>query len=291
MSKVLRKKVLQPQLVTPRAICVWGTHGAPGRTTIAINLACELALNGARVLLIDLDSQAPSIADCFGLLDEKPGVAAVCRLVGQGRLDLTQLERLSTSYDVAGGRLSVMTGLRAANRWPELTREKIQSLVSIAKQHFDYVVMDVSADIEVGIRQIGGVVDRNCASRTALEVADQAIAVFSADPIGVRRLVDSFQNLSELFAKPLLVANRLRASSLGPSARQQIEDAVMQLCRHEVAAFVALDIDSCDKALMQAVPLAMMKRTSKARQAIAQLARLNFGAELGAARVGVAKLD
>jgi MinD-like ATPase involved in chromosome partitioning or flagellar assembly len=279
MSNLFRKKVSPPESMSPKAICVWGTHGAPGRTTIAINLACELALNGAKVLLIDLDSQAPSIADCFGLLDEKPGVAAAFRLVGQGRLDLAQIERLSTSYDVAGGRLSVMTGLRAANRWPELTREKTQSLITIAKQHFDFVIMDVSADLEVGIRQIGGVVDRNCTSRTALEVADQAIAVFSADPIGVRRLVDSFQSLSELFAKPILVANRLRASSLGPSARQQIEDAIMQLCRLEVAAFVALDIDSCDKAIMQSVPLAMMKRTSKARQAIAQLARLNFGTE------------
>jgi MinD-like ATPase involved in chromosome partitioning or flagellar assembly len=279
MSNLFRKKVSPPESMSPKAICVWGTHGAPGRTTIAINLACELALNGARVLLIDLDSQAPSIADCFGLLDEKPGVAAAFRLVGQGRLDLAQIERLSTSYDVAGGRLSVMTGLRAANRWPELTREKTQSVITIAKQHFDFVIMDVSADLEVGIRQIGGVVDRNCTSRTALEVADQAIAVFSADPIGVRRLVDSFQSLSELFVKPILVANRLRASSIGPSARQQIEDAVMQLCRLEVAAFVALDIDSCDKAIMQSVPLAMMKRTSKARQAIAQLARLNFGTE------------
>ena len=277
MSNPFRKKVSPPESVTPKAICVWGTHGAPGRTTIAINLACELALKGARVLLIDLDSQSPSIADCFGLLDEKPGVAAAFRLVGQGRLDLAQIERLSTSYDVAGGRLSVMTGLRAANRWPELTREKTQTLIAIAKQHFDFVVMDVAADLEAGIRQIGGVVDRNCTSRTALEVADQAIAVFSADPIGVRRLVDSFQNLSELFAKPILVANRLRGSSLGASARQQIEDAVMQLCRLEVAAFISLDIDSCDKAIMQSVPLAMMKRTSKARQAIAQLARLNFG--------------
>ena len=277
MSNPFRKKVSPPESVTPKAICVWGTHGAPGRTTIAINLACELALKGARVLLIDLDSQSPSIADCFGLLDEKPGVSAAFRLVGQGRLDLAQIERLSTSYDVAGGRLSVMTGLRAANRWPELTREKTQTLVAIAKQHFDFVVMDVAADLEAGIRQIGGVVDRNCTSRTALEVADQAIAVFSADPIGVRRLVDSFQNLSELFVKPILVANRLRGSSLGASARQQIEDAVMQLCRLEVAAFISLDIDSCDKAIMQSVPLAMMKRTSKARQAIAQLARLNFG--------------
>ena len=277
MSNPFRKKVLPLESVTPKAICVWGTHGAPGRTTIAINLACELALKGARVLLIDLDSQSPSIADCFGLLDEKPGVSAAFRLVGQGRLDLAQIERLSTSYDVAGGRLSVMTGLRAANRWPELTREKTQTLIAIAKQHFDFVVMDVAADLETGIRQIGGVVDRNCTSRTALEVADQAIAVFSADPIGVRRLVDSFQNLSELFVKPILVANRLRGSSLGASARQQIEDAVMQLCRLEVAAFISLDIDSCDKAIMQSVPLAMMKRTSKARQAIAQLARLNFG--------------
>jgi len=274
-----------------RAIAIWGPAGAPGRTTLAVNLACELALEGSNVLLVDLDSHAPAVADFLGLLDEKPGVAAAYRLIGQGRLDLSQIDRLTTSYEVGTGKLSVLTGLRSSSRWPELTRDKTRQLITIAKQHFDVILFDLSSDLEAGIRQVGGAVERNASTRTVLEQADVAVAVFEADPIGVRRFIDEFEALHEIVAEPILVANRLRSSALGASARQQVEDTLMQLCRREVSAFIAYDPESCDKALMQTVPLAMMKRSSKARQAIAQFARLNFGSEAERAKAHVAKLD
>jgi MinD-like ATPase involved in chromosome partitioning or flagellar assembly len=274
-----------------RSIAVWGPAGAPGRTTVAVNIACEVALQGSTVLLVDLDSHAPAIADFLGLLDEKPGVAAAYRLIGQGRLDLSQIERLTTTYEVGAGKLSVLTGLRSSSRWPELSREKTQELIKIAKQHFEFVVLDLSTDLEMGIRQVGGAVERNASTRAALEQVDEAIAVFEADLVGVRRFIDAFEPFHQIVAEPILVANRLRASALGASARQQIEDTIMQLCRREVSAFIVDDPESCDKALMQTVPLAMMKRSSKARQAIAQFARLNFGPEPERAKAHVAKLD
>lgn len=291
MSNPFAKRLNSMPLKEPRSICVWGPHGSPGRTTIAVNLACELALAGSSVLLIDLDADAPSVADCFGLLDEKPGVAAALRLIGQGRLDSSQIDRLATSYEVGEAKLSVLTGLRSSSRWPELAREKVQQLIQVGKQHFDFVVIDIAADLESGVRQIGGAVDRNAAARAALEVADTAVAVFAADSLGVRRFIDAFEGFSDLVTEPILVANRLRSSALGASARQQIDDTVMQLCRRQVTAYVPSDPESCDKALAQAVPLAMMKRSSKARQAIAQFARLNFATEPTRIKEHVAKLD
>ena len=291
MSNPFAKRHKSVSLKEPKAICVWGPQGSPGRTTIAVNLACELVLAGSTVLLIDLDAHAPSIADYFGLLDEKPGVAAALRLIGQGRLDLAQIDRLATNYEVGEGRLSVLTGLRSTSRWPELSRDKVQQLIQMGKLHFDFVVIDIASDLESGIRQIGGAVDRNTAARTALESADSTVAVFSADPLGVRRFIDAFDGLSDIAAQPLLVANRLRATALGASARQQIDDTIMQLCRREVVAYIANDPEACDKALAQAVPLAMMKRSSKARQAIAQFARLNFAPEATRIIEHVAKLD
>jgi len=107
----------------------------------------------------------------------------------------------------------------------------------------------------------------------------------------VRRFIDAFEGFSDLVTEPILVANRLRTSALGASARQQIDDTVMQLCRRQVTAYVPSDPESCDKALAQAVPLAMMKRSSKARHAIAQFARLNFAPEPSRIKEHVAKLD
>ena len=78
-----------PEPTRGRVIAVWGAAGAPGRTTTAIELACELARDGRRVALIDADAHAPSIAMATGLADEGPGFAAACRQAerGQGQHD------------------------------------------------------------------------------------------------------------------------------------------------------------------------------------------------------------
>ena len=40
---------------TGRTVAVWGPHGAPGRTTVAVGLAAALAQQGRPSLLLDLD--------------------------------------------------------------------------------------------------------------------------------------------------------------------------------------------------------------------------------------------
>jgi hypothetical protein len=41
---------------------VWGPKGAPGRTTVAVNLAFEAAASGAEVLLVDADTYGGAVA-------------------------------------------------------------------------------------------------------------------------------------------------------------------------------------------------------------------------------------
>src|SRR6478672_4619714 len=98
-------------------IAVWGPTGAPGRTTVALNLAAELAHRGARTLLVDADTYGSSIAQSLALLDEAPGVAAAARAADQGSLDLHSLARLAPEVTA---RLRVLTGIPRADRWPEL---------------------------------------------------------------------------------------------------------------------------------------------------------------------------
>lgn len=273
----LFKRSSSPQtLAASQTICVWGPAGAPGKTMLAVNLASELALEGKRVLLVDLDTYSPSISDYFGLVDQPPGLTAAARLVGQGRFDLEQIERLVVRYEVSAGQLAILTGLSSASRWPEISAEKVDGMLTEALKYFDFVVLDVAAPLESAIRQVGGAIDRNIAARTALSRATVCLAVLAADPIGVKRFLDSFEALTALSSKVLVVANRLRTSALGVKAKQQIEDAIAQLAGQSVAAFIPVDYEACDRAVLEMVPLAMMKRSSPARQAIAQFVRLNF---------------
>ena len=107
-----------------RIIAVWGPAGAPGRSTIAIELAVELARGGRHVGLVDADTHAPSIALALGLADEGPGFAAACRQADFGRLDAGELTRISAlARSIAA--CEVLTGLNRPSRWPELSESRV----------------------------------------------------------------------------------------------------------------------------------------------------------------------
>lgn len=291
MIDFFKRRAPLDKSLAPTSICVWGPAGSPGKSTFAANLACELALEGKRVLLIDLDTYSPCLSELFGLVDHPPGLAAAARLVGQDRLDLEQIERLAVSFEVSSGHLAILTGLSSRSRWPEIGAEKVEGLIKIALEHFDFVILDVASPLESSIRQVGGAVDRNIAARTAISVCAKTIALVSAEPVGVKRFLAEYDQVATLTAKPIIVANRLRTSALGSKGRQQLEDAIRHFCDRPISTFVPEDSESCDRAVFEMVPLAMMKRSSPARQAIAQYARLNFLGGAPRKHRGVAKLD
>ncbi len=272
------------------SICVWGPTGSTGKSTLAANLGCELALAGHKVLIVDFDTYSPSQAVMFGITDGPPGLAAACRLVGQGRLDEEQLNRLSTSFEAGAGQLSLLSGLSSPGRWPEVSPDKIQGLLEAASPLFDFVVCDVASALEEGVRQLGGVIERNCASRALLQNCDKTLAVVGADAVSIQRYLSSHSSLTELAKEPLLLVNRLRQAALGSNPKQQISDALAQFANQEVDWFIPNDPESCDQAAQESVPLAMMKRSSPARQAIAQVARLKFIGQEGNLQRRVAKL-
>ena len=62
-------------------ISVWSPIGSPGKSTIALSMATELAESGKNVFLLDADTWAPSLDLQLGLTDHPAGLAAACRLV------------------------------------------------------------------------------------------------------------------------------------------------------------------------------------------------------------------
>jgi MinD-like ATPase involved in chromosome partitioning or flagellar assembly len=276
MIDIFKRRPTDQALIAGGSICVWGPNGSPGKSTLALNLACELAAVGKRVLLLDLDTHSASLGIMIGINEPGPGVAAAARLVGQGRLDAEQFLRLAVLHQVGKGTLSILTGLGSELRWPELTEEKVRGIISCAEPSYDFVILDVASPLEAGLKHVGGVVDRNVSTRTALEVCSQAIVVFNADQTGVKRLCDSFEQMMLLARTPILVANRFRSSALGSSAKQQIKDALFEICDYDVQWFIPEDRTSCDRAVLDMIPLVMLKRSSGARQAIAQFVRQNF---------------
>lgn len=197
---------------TARLIAVWGPTGAPGRTTVAVAVATELATAGRAVLLVDLDTYGPSVGAALGLLDEASGVAAAARHARVGRLDDAALRRSARAVPDLPG-LSVLTGLTRPDRWPELDGVAVEQLLGIARWCADVVVVDcgfgLEQDEELMLDSVAP--RRNAATITALELADAVVAVGRADPVGLQRLVSGLDELRSLApnSRPYVVVNRL----------------------------------------------------------------------------------
>jgi Mrp family chromosome partitioning ATPase len=256
---------------------VWGTAGAPGRTTVAVNLAAELALSGRSVLLIDADTYGASVTVHLGLLEESAGIAQVCRAAEFGNLDSEVLLRATSGVDVAHARFDVLTGLPRSHRWTELRPRALNRVLTMCRDRYDHVIVDLASEItsdhEWGYEQPA--VQRNAAARTVLSAADDALVIGVPDPIGFSRLIKAVQQLADELPEappPQVVVNKLRRDVVGRAPRRQLSDAWLQLGHHApITTFLPWDPAVCDVALRAGQVLAEAASDSALRRQIAAL--------------------
>lgn len=241
-----------------RVITVWGPAGAPGRSTVAVELAVELARGGRRVGLVDADTHAPSIALTLGLADEGPGFPAACRQAELGGLDDHELTRISAPLGRTG--VDVLTGVNRPSRWPELTESRVTAALAACREWADFTVVDVAASLERD-EEIVSDLDgprRNAATIAALRSADVVVAVAGADPLGVARFLRAHAELrATIGATPTVVlANRLRPGTLGIDARGQVRRTLERFGGIGDVWFLPTDPRSVDAAILAAQPIA-----------------------------------
>lgn len=245
-----------------RVIAVWGPAGSPGRSTIAIEVAVELARDRA-VALVDADSHAPSIALALGLPDEGPGFAAACRQVHRGVLDVAELERIALRL---GRGPRVLTGINRPSRWPELREDRVRGALAVCREWMDDTIVDVAASLDRDEEIVSDLAGerRNAAAIAALQEADLIVAVAGADPVGIGRFVRGYAQLRETVGgTPIaVIANRLRPGALGVDARGQVRRSLDRFAGIRDVWFVPQDPRSADAALLAARPIAEVARRS-----------------------------
>jgi Flp pilus assembly CpaE family ATPase len=253
-------------------IAVWGPAGAPGRSTVALNLASELARLGQPTLLVDADTYGGCIAQSLSLLDEAPGLAAATRSADQGSLDLAVLARLAP--EVCSG-LRVLTGIPKAERWPELRAAPLEHVLTLTRRLARYTVIDcgfcLEDDEELSYDTLAP--RRNAATLTSLAVADQVMAVGAGDPIGLQRLVRGLQELGTVASpSPTVVINRVRASAVGPRPERRILEVLTRFAGIDEPRFIPDDPATLDDALLTGRLLAESAPDSGVRQSLVALA-------------------
>lgn len=275
----------QPAAVTPspaprgQVIAVWGPSGAPGRTTLAIGIASELAALGHRVALADVDTHGASVAPTLGLLDEAPGFAAACRLAGSDTLTSEELDRVSETY-VGASSFRVLTGIGAPRRWPELSAERVAGVIARCREWVDYTVIDTASSLE-NDEEISSDLfapRRNAATVAALREADRVVAVGSADPVGMSRFLRAHVELLEASGTPRVdvVMNRVRASAIGLGPAAQVRQTLARFGGIDDPVLVPHDQNALDGAVLSGRTLLDVSPRSGARRAIADLVALRL---------------
>jgi len=272
---------------TGRLVAVWGPTGAPGRTTVAVTLATEAARLGCSCLLADADSYGGVVAQVLGLLDESPGLAAAVRQANAGSLDLHALAKLAR---VVGPNLRVLTGIARAERWPELRPSGLTAVYAVARQLALVTVIDCGFGLEQDeeLSYDTTAPRRNGSTLATLADADHVVAVGSADPIGLQRLVRGLAELSDAVpgCRPQVVVNKLRKGPINGDATDEIRQALARYAGIDAVVFVPYDRQSLDKAVAGGHTLAEVAPDSPARLALLPLAARYAG--VGPAQLGEA---
>jgi MinD-like ATPase involved in chromosome partitioning or flagellar assembly len=268
-----------------RLIAVWGPTGAPGRTTIAIGVASELARAGVETMLADADTYGGAVGPMLGMLVEVPGLVTVSRLAGNGLLDLGQLADTARTI---GPHLRVLTGLLRADRWAQLRPSPLEDVWKLCRELCAVTVVDTGFCTEQDEDLVFDTpaARRNGATLTTLECSDVVLVVGSADPVGMIRLLQALDDLRDLAPTSTVrvVVNRVRRSAVGINARRQVADLVSKHAGTRPYAFIPYDRDALDAASAAARPLGEVSPSSPARTALRDLAARLVNTDTGGRR-------
>lgn len=209
-----------------RLAVVWGPHGGPGRSTVAVNLAAEAAAAGTQTTLVDADTYGPSLSQMLGVLDETPGLVAACRAHDRDTLDEHTMEALLPLVQPG---LRLLSGIGVPARWAELRRTSLDGVWQALSRRGELVVADVGPVLEEDeeLSYDTAAPQRNAAAVSAIQQADAVFAVVAPDPVAITRLLRDHARLVELGTQELhVIVNRVGSPVPGDRVRELIASRI-----------------------------------------------------------------
>lgn len=233
-----------------KVIAFTSCKGGSGATFLASNLAYMLSSAGeANVALIDLNLQ---FGDAHMFLTDGDAPHTLSDVVrGIHRLDAALLKASMLNL---GPRLAVLAAPNDPSHGLEARPEHVESLLGLARRHFDYIVLDVGRTVDA-------------ASVRALDHADLIYAVLQANlPCvrGARRMLDVFRNLEYPEQKVELVVNRYEKS--GDLRIKDMEDVL----GHRIGRSIPNDYAAVAASVNQGVAIAQSAPGSPVSGALMQ---------------------
>ncbi|MDQ3646465.1 MAG: AAA family ATPase, partial [Actinomycetota bacterium] len=245
----------QPSTPRGKIVAVWGPKGGPGRTTIAAELAAELAAVARDTLLVDADPYGGDMLQLAGILEEVPTVIWAAQMAGKEELDAGRLaldlRRIGSSGPV------ILPGLPRSELWPEVSDFGWRQLLVVARASFRFTVCDVGFCLEPDPSPYPGATEgRNRMARATVAAADHVVAVCRADPVGVKNFLWSFEQLTALVSPDdvYVVVNRV-----GPGTEREIGDLLRRHLGKRPIAYIPDRSQELALAVRQGAPVREVK--------------------------------
>ena len=237
-----------------RVLAFISCKGGSGATFLSTNFGYALAaLADKKVLLIDLHGQFGDAT--LYVSDQKPAMT-LSDICGQiGRMDGAFLD--SCLVHVASN-FGVLAAADDPSHERQAKPEHIDTILRVARQHYDYVLLDVG-------RQIDAV------SLRALDVTDTIYPLLQLalpDIRDARRLLDIFRSLGYVLDNIRLIVNRYEK---GGKLRLQDLHAALGC---EVVHTFPNDYIAVTDSVNQGVPVLQLSRSSAAARSLADLVEL-----------------
>lgn len=193
-----------------RSIAVWGPKGAPGRTSVAIELAFEIAAAEPSTLLVDADTYGGDVAQSLAMVEEIPTIVWAAHRASTEDFGPAEI---ATVLRRAGDRGPVvMPGVPRPDLWADISDFGWRKLMVRLRSLFRFTIYDLGFVLE-GAPGTAAVWDRNRVTRQTISDADRVVAICRGDPIGLKSFLWAMEELRALvdLDKVLVVANKVRA--------------------------------------------------------------------------------
>ena len=186
-------EVLRGGAGTGRIIAFHSTKGGVGKSTLSINTACALARNHPdQVLLVDCSLQ---LGVCSAALDLQGNASLADAVREQDRLDATLLRQLAEPHSSG---LRLLSAPRDAVDASDVTEDGITRLLAIAREAFEFVVVDTLPVVDGAMLAILDLTDR-------VYLVNQGTV---PDVIGAARLLEVLDELGINEARRRVILNR-----------------------------------------------------------------------------------
>ena len=187
LAEVERYRDSEPGRISGKVITVWGPHGSPGRTLLCLAIREELAKNNSKVMLIDADVNAPSIAQCLSIPQDTSGLLGALRAA---RVDSVTIEALlvhSVQVTRNDSAFSVLIGCQSPESLSRGTHDEFSRLLLLLRDAGWVVIVDVASRLPAATNSSNAYLASSSMTATALSHADDLVVISPTHELGVQR--------------------------------------------------------------------------------------------------------